>query len=175
MHKLIVVGKKIGGGDISPVIIAKHSENGSIVALKIISSKNKGYSKFNEIKNEIDIMRKIDHPHIVKIYGFWEDWDLTKKNGDTIKVSFISLELCKGGDVFDWVAQTGNFSEVVARHYFHQLIDGLGYLHSNGISHRDLKLENILFNENFELKIADFGFASSRSSNISSKGTVGYT
>ena len=95
--------------------------------------------------------------------------------GDVREVCYLALELCKGGDVFDWVAETGSFSDILARHYFHQLIDGLAYLHNNGISHRDLKLENILFNDKYDLKIADFGFASLQSLNRTIRGTQGYT
>ena len=76
--------------------------------------------------------------------------------------------------MFDWVAETGAFSEKLARFYFQQLISGLEYLNSHGTSHRDLKLENILLDEKFNLKIADFGFASVKPRNSTFKGTQGY-
>lgn len=79
----------------------------------------------------------------------------------------MALELCQGGELFDFIAQTGRFEEPVARYYFKQLLDGLEYLHNNGISHRDLKPENVLLDDQFNLKIADFGFASATAHNES--------
>ena len=80
-------------------------------------------------------------------------------NGKHEKVIYIVLELAKGGELFDYIAVGGRFSEQISRFYFKQLIDGLSYVHSHGITHRDLKPENILFDNTFNLKIADFGFA----------------
>lgn len=74
-------------------------------------------------------------------------------------VNYIVLELAQGGELFDFVANSGRFNEKVARTYFHQLIDALKYLHSAGTAHRDLKPENIMLDQNFNLKVADFGFA----------------
>ena len=61
--------------------------------------------------------------------------------------------------MFDYVANTGRFSEKSARYYFKQLLSGLGYCHRKGIAHRDIKPENILVDSQLNLKIADFGFA----------------
>lgn len=64
-----------------------------------------------------------------------------------------------GGELFDYVANSGAFSEPMCRYYFKQMLMGLHYIHKNGFSHRDLKPENILLDENYDLKIVDFGFA----------------
>jgi serine/threonine protein kinase len=61
------------------------------------------------------------------------------------------LEYVGGGELFDFVADTGKFSEKVARTYFHQMMNGLHYLHQKGYAHRDIKPENIL--------LSDFGFS----------------
>jgi serine/threonine protein kinase len=71
----------------------------------------------------------------------------------------IVLELAPGGELFDFVSNTGRFEERIAWFYFKQLIQGLEYIHKSGITHRDLKPENLLFDQFFNLKIADFGFA----------------
>ena len=81
------------------------------------------------------------------------------------------MEYCPYGQIFDFVAQAGWFSEKIALYYFKQLITGLIHLHENNYSHRDLKLENILIGDDFMLKIADFGFATSDNTNASHKGT----
>jgi serine/threonine-protein kinase HSL1, negative regulator of Swe1 kinase len=76
------------------------------------------------------------------------------------KVNFIALELCQGGELFDFIAYGGPFSEGAAAYYFRQLMEGLSYCHSKNICHRDLKPENLLLDSKYNLKIADFGFAS---------------
>jgi serine/threonine protein kinase len=63
------------------------------------------------------------------------------------------------GDLYTAISKTGPFEESLARYYFKQLLEGLEHMHQKGIAHRDIKLENILFDENFDLKIADMGFA----------------
>ena len=69
------------------------------------------------------------------------------------------MEFCEGGEVFEFLFQTGKFQEETARFYFKQLLDGIEAVHSKGITHRDLKPENLLFDSNFNLKITDFGYS----------------
>lgn len=71
----------------------------------------------------------------------------------------IVLEYVGGGELFDFVAETGKFSEKVTRTYFHQMMNGLHYMHSKGFAHRDIKPENVLLSHLYVLKIADFGFS----------------
>lgn len=75
------------------------------------------------------------------------------------EVEYIVLELVQGGELFDFVANSGRFSENVARFYFAQLMGALSYMHTAGACHRDLKPENIMLDSEFNLKVADFGFA----------------
>ena len=90
------------------------------------------------------------------------------------------MELATGGELFDFIAISGRFEEPVARFYFKQFLDGLGYCHGQKITHRDLKPENLLLDQNFILKIADFGFAGpiegrDGSGNLTTKlGTLNY-
>mmetsp|Transcript_65793 Transcript_65793/g.91058 ORF Transcript_65793/g.91058 Transcript_65793/m.91058 type:complete len:170 (+) Transcript_65793:306-815(+) len=70
------------------------------------------------------------------------------------------VELAQGGEFFDYIAIPGGaVSESVARHYFKQLLSGLDHMHKAGCVHRDLKLENLMLDKDFALKIADFGFS----------------
>jgi serine/threonine protein kinase len=69
------------------------------------------------------------------------------------------MEFAEGGELFDYVAKTGPFSSGVCRIFIKMLIKTVEYLSSVGISHRDLKLENILFDRNFNIKVADFGLS----------------
>ncbi len=71
----------------------------------------------------------------------------------------MALELAEGGDVLDFIAQSGPFSSKVTRYYFRQLVSGLDACFKLGFCHRDLKPDNLLLNSNFDLILADFGFS----------------
>lgn len=103
-------------------------------------------------------MKQLKHKHIIELLD--EGWDkYIKKDGSSKEVYYIVLENAKGGELFDYIQESGAFSEDEARYYFRQLLDGLDYCHRTGLAHRDLKPENLLLDRNFDLKIADFGFA----------------
>jgi len=82
-----------------------------------------------------------------------------KDNGNNKMVSYIVMESAQGGELFDFIASSGTFTEAEARYFFKQFMSGLDYCHSNQVAHRDLKPENLLLDKEFNLKIADFGFA----------------
>lgn len=102
----------------------------------------------------------MSHPHIICSRGLIENGKLKETGFKTYKnVPYLILELADIGELFTFITMGGKLSERYARYFFKQLIDGLGYLHERGFSHRDLKLDNLLLTENFDLKIADLGFA----------------
>jgi len=74
-------------------------------------------------------------------------------------VILIVLELATGGELFEFLSYTGFFDESIARTYFQQLMAGVEFCHSKGVVHRDLKPENLLLDDQFTLKLADFGFS----------------
>lgn len=98
---------------------------------------------------EIHHQRQLNHPNIVSLYEILS----------TETSIFIVSEHCPHGDLFDALTRQGRFSESVTRIWFKQLMSAIEYCHQLGIIHRDLKLENILLDENDNVKICDFGFA----------------
>jgi serine/threonine protein kinase len=168
--------KDLGAGAFSTVKLAKHKDTGNMVALKIIKDEAlQSSSSMDTFKTEVEVMSEISHPNIINMLSHSNDGVLKSANGTTKdKVIYLTLELANGGELFDFIAQTGSFSEPVARYYFHQMIDAFEYLHSRGISHRDMKPDNIMLDDEFNLKIADFGFSSKAASNQSFKGTRSY-
>lgn len=82
-----------------------------------------------------------------------------QKKGKCKHVKFIVLELIGGGQLFDFVALGGRLSEATARYFFQQMIEVIGFMHEKGLAHRDLKPENLLLDQNYVLKVTDFGFA----------------
>ena len=101
-----------------------------------------------QIKKEIAIMKSITHPHVVGI----------KEVFATSTKIFLVIELVEGGELFEYMNEV-QMGEDQARFFFKQLVEGLLFCHRNNVCHRDLKPENLLLGNNYDLKIADFGFA----------------
>ncbi|CAH9069231.1 unnamed protein product [Cuscuta epithymum] len=143
------LGKLLGCGAFAKVYHARVIKTGHSVAIKAVSRQKilKG-GHADHVKREISIMRRLRHPHIVRL----SEVLATKK-----KIYFV-MEFAKGGELFARVAKA-RFSEDLSRKYFQQLISAVGYCHSSGIYHRDLKPENLLLDENWDLKITDFGLS----------------
>ena len=101
--------------------------HGNKVALKIMKrTPERARSKdFDMFYNEINVMKKMDHPNILKLVSYSEKEKAIKKDGTTLNVAYTALEYAEGGELFDYVAETGKFSEPEARFFFHQLIDAL--------------------------------------------------
>ena len=121
------------------------------------------------------------HDYIINIRavgrGFYDKYDGSKPE----EILFIIMDFASEGEIFDIISNTGAFSEETARYYFIQIIAALNYMQNTaGICHRDLKQENILMDRNFNIKIADFGFAcpleghNGNGKLKSYKGTLGY-
>jgi serine/threonine protein kinase len=146
------VGKLLGCGAFAKVYHARDVQTGKSVAIKIINKKKiSSPSLIANIKREISIMRKLNHPYIVKLIEV-----LASKT----KI-YCVMEYVKGGELFTKIAK-GRFSEDLSRKYFRQLISAVGYCHLRGVFHRDLKPENLLLDENGNLKVSDFGLSAVR-------------
>lgn len=143
------LGKLLGYGAFAKVYHARNIRTGQSVAIKAVSKQKvlKG-GLTAHVKREISIMRRLHHPHIVR---------LLEVMATKTKVYFV-LEFAKGGELFAKIAK-GRFSEDLSRKYFRQLISAVGYCHSRGIFHRDLKPENLLLDDNWDLKVTDFGLS----------------
>ena len=155
-------------------------------ALKVSNNETNIDNNNNAIILESEILGQFDHKNIVKMIHFSQTGTFTYK--DTFKKTinktdqiYLVQELCINGEIFEYVAFSGKFSDRVTRYYFKQLIEGLAEIHKKGYAHRDLKPENLFFDKNFDLKIADFGFSCKMSGDNNDLklqqdcGTQGYT
>ena len=148
----------IGSGTTCKVVLAEHSETHQQVAIKIIRKVifEKMPRLRDKIQREIALMRLFDHPHLLKLLEVCE----------SARHLYVVLEYASKGELFDYLVKQKRLPFDVAMKFFRQLIYGLEYLHSHAICHRDLKPENILLGSNYDLKIADFGFARWMKSNV---------
>jgi serine/threonine protein kinase len=140
--------------------------------LKVYPFKNgkPSISFYNEAR-----FRDIRHQNIISMihYSISEELEV---NGSPITCSFILMEYASYGDFSSVIALQKNiYDDKLARTYFHQLINGLEYLHSLGACHHDIKTHNLLLDECFDLKIADFDLSYHEDDKkIKSKGTENY-
>ena len=146
--------KEIAKGTYANIYIVQSKSNLKTYCCKeILKSKIADTLKF---KNEINILSKVDHPNIIRLYEIFED----------DRHYTLIMEECTGGELFQKISERAEkdeaFTEKEAVQIFKQLMSAVSYCHSIGICHRDLKPENILFlnnNPDSPIKIIDFGLS----------------
>ena len=127
-----------------------HRETAAQRAVKVLRKSHMDEDERRMLFNEINILKELDHPNIVKMFEFFED----------DKRYYIVQEICKGGELFDEILARGKFTERDAALLIKQVLSCVNYCHQNNIVHRDLKPENVLLEQNKEfdqIKIIDFG------------------
>ncbi|KAJ1438908.1 Serine/threonine-protein kinase, active site [Sesbania bispinosa] len=142
---------KIGQGTYSSVFRAKEIETGKIVALKKVRFDNFEPESVRFMAREILILRRLDHPNIIKLEGL-----ITSRLSCSIYLVFEYME----HDITGLLSRPEiKFSESQIKCYMKQLLSGLEHCHSRGVMHRDIKGSNLLVNNEGILKVADFGLA----------------
>ncbi|CAH8444363.1 unnamed protein product [Schistosoma turkestanicum] len=141
--------RTIGKGNFAKVKLAIHMATGVEVAIKIINKTVMDNTLLKRLKREITIMKVTNHPNIVKLLEIIENED----------VLCLVMEYASGGEIFDYLVANGKMCEKKARVKFRQLLSAMQYCHAKRIVHRDLKAENILLDQNLNVKVADFGLA----------------
>ena len=165
------VTNKIGEGSYGAVYLAYNLFTKQKVAIKRIVKSEENKIDELELKNEINILKKLDHPNILKIMEFYS----------SEHSYYIITDYCANGELYDQIKYKYNENQLAV--LFYQIFSGLAYLHSNNIVHRDLKLENIVISEiendkktnnrYFWVKIIDFGTAKIFDKNQKEKIVVG--
>lgn len=157
------LGKTLGTGNFSKVKVGTDTETGETWAIKIIDKEQLAKERMEEqLKREIAVMKMLKQPNIVQL----------KEVMQTANHIYLVLELVTGGELFDKIVAAKRFDEATARKYFHQLVAGVHYCHSQGIAHRDLKPENLLLDANDTLKISDFGLSNLQRGGADGQGTL---
>ncbi|XP_060036069.1 serine/threonine-protein kinase SIK2 [Erinaceus europaeus] len=138
----------LGKGNFAVVKLGRHRITKTEVAIKIIDKSQLDAVNLEKIYREVQIMKLLDHPHIIKLYQVME----------TKSMLYLVTEYAKNGEIFDYLANHGRLSESEARRKFWQILSAVDYCHGRKVVHRDLKAENLLLDNNMNIKIADFGF-----------------
>ncbi|XP_018339025.1 PREDICTED: phosphorylase b kinase gamma catalytic chain, skeletal muscle/heart isoform isoform X2 [Trachymyrmex septentrionalis] len=144
----------LGRGISSTVRRCIEKETGMEYAAKIIDISNETNEDMHTMKDatlqEVQILRRVaGHPYIIELHDVFESSTFI----------FLIFELCKNGELFDYLTSVVTLSEKKTRYIMRQVFEGIQHVHNQGIVHRDLKPENILLDDNLNVKITDFGFA----------------
>ena len=143
--------KKIGQGAFSTVYKGIHEQTMIEVAIKVINKKQFEQDNLtNRLVMEINLLKQMDHPMINQLYYIEENDDFV----------YIVMEYSQNGDLLSFVNNNGKLIEPIARRYFVQLFSVIEYLHKEKkVAHRDLKAENILLDQYFNIRVIDFGLS----------------
>jgi serine/threonine protein kinase len=150
---------RIAKGSTCKVKLALSLQDGKFYAMKMISQKNRNMSQaISLLEKEIDFHSRVKNENVIRLVDHNIQGKKLSKCQDMKKCQYITLEHALRGDMFDYIAINKGFNQKIARYYFKQLIFGLEALHALNICHRDIKIDNLLLNDDFSLKIADFEF-----------------
>ena len=164
---MIVLGdyklfKAIGKGSFGEVFLTQKGDDPTKLATKCIDLKKINDNIMKYLKNEIEIMKDLNHPNTIHL----------EKVMQSQHHYFVIMEFCNGGTLSECLCKNGRaFNQEIIQYFMRQIVEGLKYIHSKNIIHRDIKLDNVLINfknkedqKNFnllaaEVKIIDFGLA----------------
>ena len=150
----------IGRGSSSIVYKALNQQTGEIVAVK---SMDMDSETTNDVSFEIDLLKKLHHPNVIQMFG------TCLQDGKRL---LLVMEYCEAGSLLDLTTDTGGLHEIEVKSFVGQVLQGLQYLHEQGVIHRDIKYyyiqyfesiyfraANVLITKTRICKLADFGIS----------------
>mmetsp|Transcript_81917 Transcript_81917/g.258446 ORF Transcript_81917/g.258446 Transcript_81917/m.258446 type:complete len:601 (-) Transcript_81917:78-1880(-) len=146
-----IESKVLGSGMSGPVLLATSKRDGRKYAVKSFKKKGLSVKTRAELQNEVEVYLTLDHPHVAKLEMVFE----------TEGVLHLVMEYMAGGELYDRLAARRQYSEEAAAETAYQILLAVAYLHAHKVAHRDLKLENFLYEskDSEVVKLIDFGFA----------------
>lgn len=143
------LGEELGRGSSGKVYRALNRESGHFVAIKEIPLQGMNQGHLQAVQTEIELLHHLQHPQIVRFY-------------ETIRTAenlYLVLEYVENGSLANILKHFGRFPEHILQVYMRQVLQGLEWLHSQGVCHRDIKGANLLITKDGQVKLADFGVA----------------
>ncbi|XP_022371737.1 hormonally up-regulated neu tumor-associated kinase [Enhydra lutris kenyoni] len=147
----LIGSRKLGEGSFAKVREGLHVLTGEKVAIKVIDKKRAKKDTYvtKNLRREGQIQQMIRHPNITQLLDILE----------TENSYYLVMELCPGGNLMHKIYEKKRLEESEARRYIRQLISAVEHLHRAGVVHRDLKIENLLLDEDNNIKLIDFGLS----------------
>ncbi|KAM5332765.1 hormonally up-regulated neu tumor-associated kinase isoform 2-T2 [Glossophaga mutica] len=147
----LVGSRKLGEGSFAKVREGLHVLTGEKVAIKVIDKKRAKKDTYvtKNLRREGQIQQMIRHPNITQLLDILE----------TENSYYLVMELCPGGNLMHKIYEQKRLEEPEARRYIRQLVSAVEHLHRAGVVHRDLKIENLLLDEDNNIKLIDFGLS----------------
>jgi serine/threonine protein kinase len=151
-----IIYDRLGVGGAATVYLARNKKTGQMAIVKVVHPHLVNDRFIGRFEREIDLLQKLDNPHIIKLY----DWALREYNEELNQVlSYIVAEFVEGHTLADIVDTRGPLDEPDALAVARQLALGLSDIHKQGIIHRDVKSQNIMLTPDNQAKLIDFGIA----------------
>ncbi|MFT7818490.1 hormonally up-regulated neu tumor-associated kinase [Arapaima gigas] len=146
-----LIGRKLGEGSFAKVREGLHATTGEKVAVKVIDKRKAKKDSYvtKNLRREGQIQQMIRHPNITQLLDILE----------TENSYYLVMELCPGGNLMNRIYEKKRLEEKEAQKYVRQLVMAVEHLHRAGVVHRDLKIENLLLDENNNIKLIDFGLS----------------
>ena len=153
--------QELGEGMTAKVFLGREIESKKLVAIKFLmkSHLSKSSSRVADFRREIDILSKLEHQGIVNMIEAGEDGILQGTNQTTKQnISYIVMDYYPD-EFFNFCVNMGAMGEDAGKFFLSQLLDTLEYVHNKNICHRDLKIDNMLIDEDLNIKLLDFGLS----------------
>ena len=142
----------IGKGAFGEVWKVSHKMTGKIYVIKVIDKMAiKGQKLIDQINREIEIMYKLNHPHVIKLINHFEDDEKF----------YLIMPYASKGQLYSLLRRQVRFDQRTAAQYMREVIEAVRYIHSFSpkIIHRDIKPENLLLDDNYRVLLSDFGWS----------------